>query len=279
MASNLFKQTHGKPTPRLFAHSLGDQDGLLAFAQERCRQTLRWPQEPTSNTGFKVNTANSVITFDLNTQEESLHASWWMKSLWDPDGIYLSEDDLYNKTDIVGWLSMVKTDMINAGVKRLIDLFQGHNVFPAGHKAAVRAFTESARVFSDFMIESKEVVGSMHKALAPVYRPLWKVKGDDWVLLLDGTLNGAMVARIDNNRTKWRVKVPFQDHIIDYRGHFDIPPGNPTALDSLRQDLPDILLRILIEKVIVHHLADKVPAIALPTEWVQRNQIADGWTT
>lgn len=268
---------------RLFESSLVDQDGLLAFAQERCQQSLRWGIEPLNHlngTGFMVKTPNSFVSFVLDPSGESLHAKWWVKSLWDVEGTYLAEDDLFNETDIVGWISVVKTDMINAGVKRLIALFQGRNLFPEGAKPAIRAFTESSQVFCDFLIEPNEVVEAICKALAPMYRPLWQVKGDSWALPLDGLQVGAMVARIDGNRTKWRIKVPFSDFTIDFRGHFGIPPGNPTALDSLRKDMPDLLLRKMVESVIVGYLSPKVPAMSLPPEWVHaRNQVTDGWTT
>lgn len=276
MDQNPFKQTMGKPA-RLFARTLADQEGLLAFAADRCRQVLNWDQKHLSNAKFEVATKNSTVTFELDATGEVVHARWWMKSLWDADGTIMNEDDLFSPTDVIGWLSMVKTDMINAGVKRLIALFQGRNIFPEGDKAAVRAFTESAQVFSDFMFGPEEVTDIIAKALEPTYRPLWRVKDNAWVLPLDGIQNGAIVARIDGNRTKWRIKVPFKDFTIDFRGHFDT---REHALGALHKDMPDILLRKMVESIIVGHLSPKVPTQALPPEWADaRKQVTDGWTT
>lgn len=275
--ADLFKQTIGKPTTRLFANSMVDHDGLLAFAQDRCKKSIGWNQKQLTNTKFEVATMHSSVTFALDTTGESLHARWWMKSLWDADGTVLAEDDLFSETDVVGWLSMVKTDMINAGVKRLIALFQGRNLFPEGDKAANRAFTESAQVFSDFMLEPDEIIDVMCKALAPMYRPLWQVKGDAYVLPMDGTQVGAMVARIVGCKTKWRLKVPFQDFTIDFRGHFDT---DESAVEALKKDLPDLLLRKMIESVLVGYLSPKVPMQSLPAIWVEaRTHVIDGWTT
>ncbi len=278
MANSTFKQTLCRPST-LFTNSLADQSGLLAFAKGRCKQSLPWDLEHLSNTCFRVKTHHSSVTFQLEDEDDCvhLHARWWMKSLWDDDGQYLSEDDLFNEADIVGWLSMVKTNMTNAGVQRLIALFQNRNLFPNGRKAAIRSFTESSRVFSDFRIGPDEVIGVMHKALVSMYHPLWQIKGDAWVLQLDGIQVGAMVARLTDNQTKWRILVPFQESNLDFKGRFYTANN---ALDSLRTDMPDILLRKLIESVVLGYLSPSVPDSYLPTEWLRtRNDVLGGWTT
>lgn len=280
---------------RLFTQSMRDQNGLLLDAAEVVGSSFpTWKCQIDPNASCTITTNNSTITFVLNDDGESLIAKWTHKSLWDPEGSVLSDDTLWGRTDIVGWVSMIKTDMINAGIKRLVRLFQGPNIFPEGDKTAVKAFVESSQVFSDFMMQPDQVVDYLFKALAPVYRPLWQVKGTDWYMPLEGVQVGAMVARIDGNRTKWRIKIPFLASVIDFRGHFDIPPGDyqkrfglipdrivgPKTLDALRADMPDILLRKLIESVIVGHLSAKVPVMTLPPDWVHaRNQATDGWTT
>lgn len=292
--TDLFKQTMGKPTTRLFANSMVDHDGLLAFAQDRCKKSIGWNQKQLTNTKFEVATMNSSVTFELDPTGESIHARWWMKSLWDAEGTVLSEEDLFNQTDVIGWLSMVKTDMINAGVARLIALFQGHNIFPAGDKAAIRSFTESAQVFSDFGLEPNEVIEAICRELSDKYRPLWKIKDNSWAMRLEGIQVGAMVARIDADRVKWRVQIPFTGYEIDFRGHIKIvglaiqsthglPQDGiigPDTMQALRKDMPDLMLRRLVESVIIGHLFPKVPMQSLPAIWVEaQTHVSDGWTT
>ena len=269
---------------RLFHQTLRDYNGLLTRAVEMA--AVIWPMWDftlDANLQCTMRSGNSIVTMVLDPGGDFVRAKWWMKSLWDKDGHTLSEDRLYDENDIIGWLGMVKTDMVNAAVKRLVALFDGPNIFPAGEPQAVKNFIASAFVINDFQLEVFPTMERIFTLLKPRYDPLWRTKpGEDpqkWVLDLEGVGKGAMVAKREANVIKWRIMVPIRydyvknsiaQHTIDQSGEMTI--GSEIDDDRIwtsdaAYTVKDWLLWKFLEVVLCGYLAKKMPPGQLPTSW------------
>ena len=254
---------------RLFATSLQDHKGLLNAAYTYGCQVL--PNWANFDDGLSGNffTGNSEVSMTLDPTGEFLIARWKLKSLWDPNGTLLSEDELFNSSDVIGWMSMVKTDMVNAGVKRLAALFQGSNIFPKGEKPAIKDFIESVQVFRDFHLTPVEVRGALVRLLTPVYAPLWKTNADrtKFHLKLEGIGIGSLVARVDGRDITVRLCLPIRYDQIGKNNK------SPQVLDLTERffillPILDILLLFLLDSIIFGYLIDKVPVSSLHPSWM-----------
>jgi hypothetical protein len=271
---------------RLFAQTLVDHNGLLDIAGDMIVVALpTWSNCDLKTHERSFSTGNSKIVVRLDPDGDSVIAKWVWSSPW---GLTtLSEDTLYNSTDILGWLSMVKTDMVVVGFKRLASLFAGHSIFPQGETQAVRDFILTTQMASDFNKTPNQVVEALSALLSPIYTPLWERKENKWILRLVGPCgSGAMAAKFVGEKVTWKILLPLGEQAglpnmktstVEKSGSFvtKAPP------ESLYRDMPDILLWYLIETVVVGYLSPKIPKQYMPASWVTTMlpENAPGWTT
>ena len=128
--------------------------------------------------------------------------------------------------DIVGWVSEVKTEIMEMGLRILLAIFQGQDLMPSGVGIARELAHKGMRSFLYCGFSLDDIVNQLVPMLAPKVESLWTTSynaddhTDRFILMLKGAGNGVLVGRLTCNREiKWRVHFPMgTKDIIDVKG-------------------------------------------------------------